>query len=104
MSISEVLKNLAETDEECGRAKARMLGLKEQLKTVKSIIFLKQTGGVAEREHKAQAATQYVNAITEYENAIADYEVLHNKRLTWEMQFEAWRSNNANRRMVGGNL
>ncbi len=105
MNVTECLANLAETDESAARAKALMKGLELKLKRVKAAECLKVSGGsVSERYEKAYISAQYTETAQAYENAIADYEILANQRNTWQLGFEYWRSNNANRRQAGGNL
>ncbi len=105
MTVDDCLKNLAETDEPCARAKARMLGLELQLKVVRATELKLSTGKtVTDREADALTSERYMEMLNDYENAVADYHILFNQRNTWQAGFEYWRSNNANRRQAGGNV
>lgn len=96
--LQKSLCYLSETDEPCARSKSLMIGLENQLKTVKSIAFLNTTGTMAEREAYAYSHETYKTHVVALEKATYDYEAMRNKRLTEEMIVECWRSLNANRR------
>ena len=103
MSITEdrmtrALRYLAETDEKVSRAKAYMLGIDKQEKTILAINFLKTEGTVAEREANSRVSPEYKTWKEEYENAVVDYEILKNKRSTEVLIIEVWRSLNSQRR------
>ena len=102
----QALSFLATTDEECARAKALMIGLEKQEKTILGQEILAETGKgntVAEKEAKARTSPAYEEWNARYEAAVVDYEILRNKRHTEELVFECWRTEQANRRM-GGSL
>ena len=96
--LQKALTYLAETDDSCAKAKALMIGLEHQLKTVKSVVFTKATGTMAEKDAAAYASKSYVDHVEKIQNATYDYETLRNKRLTEELIIEVWRSINSNRR------
>jgi len=96
--LTKALKYLAETDEECARARALVKGLEEQRKTVKALAYLEAEGTNTDRQEKAYASSEYTEHIARLENAIADYELLANKRSTEALIVEVWRSEGANRR------
>lgn len=96
--LNKALKYLAETDEDAARAKALMISLEDQRKTVKALAFLKAQGTVAEREANAYNSQEYRDHAEKLENAVADYEALRNKRATETIIIEVWRSLNAARR------
>lgn len=99
----KALTYLVQTDEECARAKALMLGLDKMEKTVLSVEILKTKGATAqEREAVARASQSYSEWLAKYEGAVLDYEMLRNKRNSEELLIECWRSENANRR--AGNI
>jgi len=102
---SEALTYLAETDEDCAKAKAHMKGLEYKIKRVLAQQTLQATAKTAgERKCVAEASEAY-QAITEgYESAVLDYELLATKRATQLARFEWARSMNANKRQGGGNL
>jgi hypothetical protein len=105
MDVQECLTKLAESDKPCAKAKALMKGLELKLKRVKASEYLKADAKTsAEREFMAYNSGAYADTAKSYEAAIMDYEILANQRNTWQMGFEYWRSNNANRRQAGGNL
>lgn len=96
--LQKSLKYLAETDESAAKAKAYMLGLEKQEKSILGIEYLKTTGTVGERDAEARNSTAYTKWREDYENAVADFELLRNKRATEALIVEVWRSENANRR------
>lgn len=98
--LSKSLKYLAETDEPAAKAKALMLGLEEQIKSLKGILFVQLPSDmkVAEKDARVFAHEEYKNHIEKYQNAVADYEILKNKRDTEGLIVEVWRSLNANQR------
>lgn len=103
-TATEAIQYLAQTDEECARAKSLMEGLAHKIKRVKAIEFLGSSGTVAEREASAYASDAYKEVVEAHENAVAEYEIYRNKRNTANARFEWARSMNANRRMAGGNV
>lgn len=98
--ISKSLKYLAETDEPAAKAKSYMLGLEEQIKSIKGILFVQLPQGmtVAEKDARVYAHEEYQNHIKKYEGAVHDFETMKNKRDTEVLIVEVWRSENANRR------
>ena len=100
--LQKALEYLATTDGPCAQAKALMVGLTEQTKTVKAIAFLEAQGTVAERDARAYASTQYQAHILKLQDATMEFETMRNRRLTAEMTIECWRTLQANQRR--GNL
>ena len=101
-TAAEALNYLANTDEDCARAKARMKGLEYAIKRVLAAETLTATAKTAgERKAAAEASEAYKTVTTDYENAVLDYELLATKRSTQTARFEWCRSINANRRMGG---
>ena len=96
--LQKALTYLAETDEPAARAKAYMVGLDKQEKTVLGMELLKVTGTNPERDGKARNSDSYKQWQEMYQNAVMDYELYRNKRATEELIIEVWRSENANRR------
>lgn len=101
--LQKALEYLATTDDKCAKAKSLMIGLENQIKTVKSIAFLQADAKTAtEREAIAYASETYREHINKHEVATYEYETMRNKRLTEELVVECWRSINASRR--NGNI
>lgn len=98
--LSKALTYLSETDEKSARAKAYSLGLEEQIKSIKGMLFVQLPGNmtVAEKESRVYASQDYKEHIEKYQNSVADYEILKNKRDTECLIVEVWRSLNASRR------
>ncbi|MEW8119893.1 MAG: hypothetical protein AB2792_22250 [Candidatus Thiodiazotropha sp.] len=96
--LQKALVYLAETDEEAAKARAYMIGLEKNEKTIIGIEYLKTQGTVPERDARARKSEAYEQWKSDYENAVADYELYRNKRHTEELIVEVWRSENANRR------
>lgn len=102
---SEALKFLAQTDEECAKAKAHMKGLEYKIKRVLASETLSANGKSAvERKSMAEASKAYQDVTEAYEDAVLSYELLATKRSTQLARFEWARSMNANHRQGGGNL
>lgn len=98
--LSKSLKYLAETDEPAAKAKALMLGLEEQIKSLKGILFVQLPSDmkVAEKDARVYAHEEYREHIEKYQNAVADYEIMRNKRETEGLIIECWRTLSANQR------
>lgn len=97
--LQKALEYLATTDGPCAQAKALMVGLQEQLKSVRAIAFIEAQGGtVTEREARAFASLAYQSHIQKLQDATADYETMRNKRLTEELIVEVFRTLSANQR------
>ena len=95
----KALDYLATTDEEFGRAKAKMLAGKEGLKREYAIAYLSTSAAdkVDDRKSKAYISASYREALTQYENDSADYEICHAKRTRAALTIEFWRSLNSAR-------
>jgi len=99
----KAMRFLVETDEVAARAKAYMVGLDKQEKTVLAIEILQCKGSNAqEREAMARVSESYREWLKKHEEAVFDYEKLKNERSSEELIVECWRSENANRRV--GNI
>lgn len=96
-SAEKALEYLAQTDVAIAKAKALMIGLDEQRKTIEAGEFLKSEGSAAERKQRALASESYRNHIEAYEDSVLTYETLRNRRLTATLQIEMWRSVNSAR-------
>lgn len=95
-SVEKAVRYLADTDESCAMAKARMLAGKEHIKTTLATCFLDAPGSsVKERESEAMASEAYRKVVDDYADAVADYETQKNKRLRAELTIEVWRSVNS---------
>ena len=94
----KALAYLVKTDQEAAAAKAHVIAMEQQTKTVKAMQFLEAEGTVAEREARAATSRDYLAACQKHHAAVADYELLKNKRLSESLVIEAWRSIQANRR------
>lgn len=92
---------LSDTDLESAQLKRAMLAHEYIMKRVRAHGFLAATGNVEERKSQAEASEDYGQASEKYLDAVEAYEYMRNKRATAEIQYEAWRSINANRRQGG---
>lgn len=102
---SEALKYLAETDEECARAKAHMRGMEYAVKhTASQQTLCAEAKTAGERKCVAEDSQAYRDIVAKYIESIEDYELLAMKRATQLARFEWARSLNANQRQGGGNL
>lgn len=108
MSISDsrmekALAYLVGTDEPCAKAKALMIGLEEQKRTVISIAMLESDEkSAAMKEVQARVSQEYIQWMGDYSKSVYEYETMRNKRITEAAVVEAWRSCNSNRKK--GNL
>ena len=107
MNISEdrlkkALTYLAETDEPAAKAKALSVGLDEQRKSLRAILFTQKEGSQGLRAELAMADPAYIEHLEKLQSAVYEYETLRNKRLTESLIVEVWRSEQANRR--AGNI
>ena len=99
--LTQALKYLAETDEPAAKAKAYMLGLEGQEKTVLATQFLGtwlEGKKVAEKDAAARTSVPYFEWMDQYKESVYDFEILRNKRSTEALIVEVWRSLNSNRR------
>jgi hypothetical protein len=96
--LTQALKYLAETDEPAAKAKAYMLGLGGQEKTILATQFIGAEGTVAFREATAMTSKEYADWASQYKGSVYDFEILRNKRSTEALIVEVWRSLNANQR------
>ena len=100
--LQQALTYLATTDEPCAMAKAHADALREQLKTIEAMEYLKADGAVKEREAHARSSVDYKNQTALIEDATAEYETMRLKRATEALIVEVWRTEAANRR--AGNI
>ena len=104
MSISDArmekaLTYLVQTDESCAQAKALMIGLEEQKRTVISIEMLKSDEkSAALKEVQARVSDAYIQWAGDYKKSVYEYETIRNKRITESLCIEAWRSCNSNKK------
>lgn len=101
----KALQYLIDTDEPAAKARAYMLGIEKQEKSVIGMEILEQKGKdgtVGEKEAKARTSSAYIAWREDYKNAVADFEIYRNRRHTADLVIECWRSENANRRQ--GNI
>lgn len=97
--MMKALTYLAETDEPAAAAKALMVGLEEQKRTVISIAMLDSKEKAANmKEVDARTSQEYIQWAGNYKNAVYQYEILRNKRITESLIVDAWRSCNSNRK------
>ena len=99
MDITDVLKELAETDEPAAQASSDAKRLERHLKIVKAQQFILASGTVAERESIAITSEAYLTAHEQLSQVEAQDLLYRNERSTNTMRFEYWRSINASRRV-----
>jgi len=101
----DALLYLAETDEDCAKAKAHMKGLEYKIKHTLAAQYLSaEAKTVGDKKAISECSPAYIDITGRYEDAVLDYEILSAKRSTQTARFEWARSMNANRRQGGGNL
>ena len=97
--MEKALAYLVQTDDACANAKALMVGLEEQKRTVISIAMLESDEkSAAMKEVAARVSQDYIQWMNDYKKAVYEYEAMRNKRITEALCVEAWRSTNANRK------
>ena len=97
--MMQALKYLAETDEPAAAAKALMVGLEEQKRTVISIAMLDSKEKAANmKEVDARTSSEYIAWAGDYKKSVYEYETLRNKRITEALIVDAWRSCNSNKK------
>ena len=97
--MEKALTYLVDTDEPCARAKALMIGLEEQKRTVISIAMLASNEkSAAMKEVDARVSQDYIQWAGDYQNSVYSYETMRNKRITEALCIEAWRSCNSNKK------
>ena len=98
----DAIRFLASTDDEAAIKKRAMLAAEYVMKRTKAHEFLNAKGAQGERNNIAECSSAYQEKVKLYTDAFCEFEAIRNKRATAEIQFEAWRSLNANRRQAGG--
>ena len=97
--MEKALTYLVETDEACAKAKALMVGLEEQKRTVISIAMLASSEkSAAMKEVQARVSSEYIQWAGDYQRSVYEYETMRNKRITEALCIDAWRSCNANKK------
>jgi hypothetical protein len=97
--MEKALAYLVDTDEKAAAAKALMIGLEEQKRTVISIAMIaSKEKSAAMKEVDARAGADYVQWAGDYKNSVYQYEILRNKRITEALVVDAWRSCNSNKK------
>lgn len=93
--MEKALTYLATTDEPAAAAKALMVGLEEQKRTVISVAMLASNEKSATmKEVEARASVSYAQWAEDYKSSVYEYEILRNKRITESQVIDAWRSCN----------
>ena len=81
-----------------GPARGHLAFSDANLRRVKSLKMLQEQGSVADREARAYASAEYLEAIEQLQNATADYETIRAKREAAVMMIELWRSQSSARK------
>lgn len=81
-------------------AKERRIICENMVKTVKSTIFLNEEGTVAEREAKALAGQEYIDASNAYATAVKEEELVRLRIAAANMKVSVWQSLGANQRAM----
>jgi hypothetical protein len=99
----KALKYLAETDEPAARARTLVKALEDVKASILAQLYLDDTESKnqKEREMRARCHDDFLAHLRKISDARIDYEEMHEKRNTARVLIETWRSENANRRMVG---
>ena len=97
--MEKALSYLVSTDDLAARAKALMIGLEEQKRTVISIAMIDSTEkSAALKEVQARVSNEYIQWAGDYKKSVYEYETMRNKRITESLVVEAWRSCNSNKK------
>jgi len=87
------LEYLVSTDEKIAEAKAVMISVENQKKSIIAIQTLQsdlKSQGL--REHDAYTTKEYWQWRDKYRDAVYEYEIIRNKRVTATLIVEIWRS------------
>jgi len=96
--LQKALTFLAQTDEDAAKAKALMIGLEKQEKSILAAAFMDAEGTVAERDARSRLDPLYKEWRDKYEEAVTVYEHTRNKRITEALMVEVFRTMSANQR------
>ena len=96
--VEKSLKFLRETDTLAANARAMMVGLDDQKKTIFAVEYVNATGSQGDKAEIARSSTAYIEHLKKYKDSVFDYEELRNRRQTEVLIVETWRSQNANMR------
>jgi len=91
-NVERALLELRDTDEEYGRLKGEVLGLKKNENVIFGAEYLETEGTVDERKGQAHNSIAYREWLSIYEGVSADLYILEAKRTTKQAFIEAWRS------------
>ncbi|MEE8289734.1 MAG: hypothetical protein V3R25_10020 [Nitrosomonadaceae bacterium] len=94
--VEQAIEYLASTDEAHAKARAEYNALSELRKTVRAFCFTESTGGVKEREMRAECHPDYVAHIEKIKVSEIDFHTMHNKRKRAELTVELYRTYSAN--------
>ena len=91
--INRALAYLASTDEEYAQAKALAEGLAQQRKSLKAMLMLESNAKTDKlKEAEAYAHERYQEHLLAQQNAFADFEILKNKRMTYALKIDMYRT------------
>jgi len=99
--VGEVMKYLAESDNDYGKLAARVKGLEKDEKIViaKGMLEARRyEKTIADAENYVRRSKEYIEWREEYENAVADHETMRANRGTAQIIWETWRTEQANLR------
>ncbi len=89
---------LKDTSKAIGLAMGHMKFCEGTLKRVKSLMLISYEGSLGEREAKAYASDEYLQALEDHENAVAEYETLRALREAADWQLRVWQSETSSQR------
>lgn len=96
--LSEAMLFLSETDEEYAELRTKTERLELKAKTVRSMVFLHESGNNEERKAKADTHQSYLTALEEYLAAKQESEAMGNKRETQDRAIDVLRTIESSRR------
>lgn len=83
-----------------GEAKELRIATESLVKSIRSEIFLREEGKIAEKEAKSYASQEYKDAVISFANATREEEVIRLQIAAANMKIEIWRTQQSNRRAM----
>lgn len=96
--VEKAVHFIAKQAAHIGKLRGQKAHLEHKLKIVRSQVFLRSEGTVAEREAIALASSEYIETAAEYRDCVTELDTLYTTLKAGELLIEVWRSQSANNR------
>lgn len=90
--MEKALTYLAQTDEQFAYHKTHVAKTEYKAKQIKSAMFTRLSGTVAERQALAESSPEYQEAMESHFEALTVFEHMKNKRATEAIVIDTWRT------------